>query len=179
MHISCKVCYFLLYIFSFRPGGTYIGPLNTTVFISGDKGKSMTDKASKAWSINSKGELFTYHTLPEITALGPNIGGLNGKTHIQIKGNSFDAYPGKTKVMIGKTECEIVNINSTDLTCLSPKQDNMETAAGGPRGLMYEAWVTTVTTDYSTLTTTDPDYRKAVHDNSTVEGQIFFDQVKI
>ena len=89
--------------------------MNATVFVSGKYGKSLTENDEEAFSINSKGDLFTYHTLPELTAVTPNIGGLNGKTHIQIKGNSFDAYPGKTKVKIGKTDCEIVNINSTDL----------------------------------------------------------------
>ena len=128
--------------------------------------------------MNSKGELFTYHTLPEITSVSPNTGGLNGKTHIQIKGNSFDAYPGKTRVVIGKTDCEIVSINSTDLTCLSPEKADMQVAEGGPRGLLYEAWVTTVTDDYSTLSTEAPDYRKSIIDNSTVQEKVFFDQVK-
>ena len=41
------------------PGGTYIGPLNLTVFVSGKYGKSKVDGA---YSINSKGEMFTYHT---------------------------------------------------------------------------------------------------------------------
>ena len=152
--------------------------MNATVFVSGKYGKSMTENDEEAFSINSKGDLFTYHTLPELTAVTPNIGGINGKTHIQIKGNSFDAYPGKTKVQIGKTDCEIVSINSTDLTCLSPKQTDMEVATGGSRGLMYEAWVITTTTDYSTLATDAADYRKMVVDNSTINGRKFFDQVK-
>ena len=69
------------------PGGTYIGPLNATVFVSGKYGKSKVDGAS---SINSKGQMFTYHTLPEITSVSPNTGADAGGTHVRVQGNSFD-----------------------------------------------------------------------------------------
>ena len=152
--------------------------MNATVFISGQYGKSIIPNDQNAYSINSKGELFVYHTLPEITSIMPSKGGINGKTHVHIKGNSFDAYPGKTRVKVGKTDCEIVEINSTDLTCLTPKQSDMVTSIAGPRGLLYEAWINTETYDYTTLTTTVGDYRKLVLDNSTARGRMFYDQTK-
>ena len=53
-----------------KPGGTFIGPVNATVFVSGKYGKS---QVKGAYSVNSKGQMFVYHTLPEITSVSPNI----------------------------------------------------------------------------------------------------------
>ena len=70
-----------------KPGGTFIGPTNATVFISGKYGKS---QVNNAYSINSKGQMFVYHTLPEITSVSPNTGGDIGGTYVTILGNTFD-----------------------------------------------------------------------------------------
>ena len=165
-----------------RPGGTFIGPINATIIISGKYGKSMMRNSDKVQSINSKGQLFVYHTLPEITSVSPNDGGNNGKTHLKIQGNSFDSYPGKTKVKVGDQDCEIVDITSSELTCLTPKKEDVNSVAGGPRGLLYEAWVNTeaefTAETEVTLSTTSNDYRKMVLDNSTMQGKAFEDQIK-
>ena len=34
----------------------------------------------------------------QVTSVSPTVGGAAGGTHITITGNSFDSYPGKTKV---------------------------------------------------------------------------------
>ena len=34
----------------------------------------------------------------QVTSVSPSVGGAAGGTHITITGNSFDSYPGKTKV---------------------------------------------------------------------------------
>ena len=110
------------------PGGTFIGPLNATVFVSGQYGKS---KISGAYSINSKGQLFVYHTLPEITSVSPNVGGSEGGTHVTIQGNSFDSFPGKTQVMLGSTPCEIVSVTSAELVCSTPAEGDVSGATVG------------------------------------------------
>merc|ERR1712128_148523 len=119
------------------PGGTFIGPLNATVFVSGKYGKSRIDGA---YSVNSKGQLFVYHTLPEITSISPNTGGSKGGTHVTIKGNSFDAYGDITQVKIGSTPCDIVTIDNNELVCSTPPEDSLSGTGIGPRGLLYELW---------------------------------------
>ena len=55
--------------------------------------------------------MFVYHTLPELTSVGPNTvnklfnisicsfkGGVEGGTHLKIQGTSFDGYQGATTV---------------------------------------------------------------------------------
>ena len=51
------------------PGGTFIGPRNITFVISHVYGKSKIRYQDNAYSVNSKGELFVYHTLPELTSV--------------------------------------------------------------------------------------------------------------
>ena len=114
-------------------GGTYIGPRNATIVVSGKHGKSVTRDDDSGYSVNSKGELFVYHTLPELTAVcvehheinkyatpcpipchnfhlkvSPNAGGVEGGAYLRISGNSFDSYPGMTEVRVGGAECSIV-----------------------------------------------------------------------
>ena len=36
-------------------------------------GKSVISRTSHAYSVNSKGEMFVYHTLPELTSVSPNV----------------------------------------------------------------------------------------------------------
>ena len=150
--------------------------------MSDEHGKSVIHKDNKVYSINSKNQLFVYHTLPEIQSMEPNLGGNNGKTHLKIRGNSFDAYPGKTKVMVGDQECKIVDISSSELTCLTPSKDSVGSAVGGPRGLLYEAWVRTEASfdDESSdpLLSSASDYRKKVVDSSTIQGKEFDDQIR-
>ena len=105
------------------PGGTYIGPLNATVFVSGKYGKSKVDGA---YSINSKGQMFTYHTLPEITSVSPNTGADVGGTHVTVQGNSFDSMVGKTEVMIGSTPCQILSVSNSELVCSTPAQADLD-----------------------------------------------------
>ena len=100
-----------------KPGGTFIGPVNATIFISGIYGKSQIDGA---YSINSKGQMFVYHTLPEITSVSPNTGGAEGGTHVTIRGNTFDSMAGKTQVMIGQTPCAIISVTNEELVCTTP-----------------------------------------------------------
>eukprot|EP00091_Calanus_sinicus_P002584 TRINITY_DN12661_c0_g1_i1.p1 TRINITY_DN12661_c0_g1~~TRINITY_DN12661_c0_g1_i1.p1 ORF type:complete len:350 (-),score=80.50 TRINITY_DN12661_c0_g1_i1:331-1380(-) len=106
-----------------KPAGSFIGPVNATLYVSGKYGKS---KVNGAYSVNSKGQLFVYHTLPEITSISPNTGGSMGGTHVTIKGNSFDAFGDKTKVKIGSTACEIFSINNNELICSTPPEDSCQ-----------------------------------------------------
>ena len=150
------------------PGGSFIGPLNGSVFVSGQYGKSKVDGA---YSVNSKGQLFIYHTLPEVTSVSPNVGGAAGGTHVTIQGNSFDAYPGKTSVMLGSTPCTIVSISSGELVCSTPAEADVTGGSIGSRGLLYEVW--TATEDATASDTSAADYNSMTMDGSSVEGPYF------
>jgi hypothetical protein len=142
------------------------------VFVSGQYGKS---KISGAYSINSKGQLFVYHTLPEITSVSPNVGGSEGGTHVTIQGNSFDSFPGKTQVMLGSTPCEIVSVTSAELVCSTPAEGDVSGATVGGRGLLYEIW--TETEDATIADTSAGDYNSMTIDGSTVEGHTSMKQM--
>ena len=150
------------------PGGTYIGPLNATVFVSGKYGKSKVDGA---YSINSKGQMFTYHTLPEITSVSPNTGADAGGTHVTVQGNSFDSMVGKTEVMLGSTPCQILSVTNSELVCSTPALADLADTGAGGRGLLYQIW--TETEDPSANDTSAADYHSMVVDGSAVEGPYF------
>ena len=123
-----------------KPAGTAIGPLTGTMYVSGKYGKS---RVEDAYSINSKGQLFLYHTLPVVSSISPNTGGSAGGTHVTLQGNSFNAYPDTTKVTIGSSPCTVVSISNTELTCTTPSETELADTSLGPRGLLLELWSTT------------------------------------
>ena len=151
-----------------KPGGTFIGPVNATVFVSGTYGKS---QVKGAYSVNSKGQMFVYHTLPEVTSVSPNTGGAEGGTHITIRGNTFDSMAGKTQVMIGQTPCAIISVTNEELVCTTPAQADLTGTNAGSRGLMYELWNTTE--DATVTDTSADDYHSMVLDGSTVDSAQF------
>ena len=54
----------------------------------------------------------------------------------------FDENPGQTKVLIGNDECEIQDIDSNSLTCLTPSEtDSGINLWPGNAGLKYELWI--------------------------------------
>ena len=151
-----------------KPGGTFIGPVNATVFVSGKYGKS---QVKGAYSVNSKGQMFVYHTLPEITSVSPNTGGAEGGTHVTIRGNTFDSMAGKTQVMIGQTPCDIISVTNEELVCSTPAQADLTGTSAGSRGLLYELW--SATEDVTVTDTSATDYNSMVLDGSTVDGPVF------
>ena len=158
------------------PGGTFIGPRNLTFVVSDQYGKSITRKQDDPFSVNSKGELFVYHTLPELTSVSPNVGSVEGGTFLKIRGNSFDAYGEATQVKVGGAKCEIVAITNDELTCKTPAQSDVSGSDAGTRGLKYEMWVSTEgegDTPAEGLSTAAGDYRVKTMDGSTVDGPQF------
>ena len=154
------------------PGGSYIGPMNATIFVSSQYGKSLVDKNGDGYSVNSKNQLFMYHTLPEITSVTPNVGATTGSTHVKIKGNSFDSYSGNTIVQIGNTPCNIINVSKNELVCSTPAEDTLTQSNAGTRGLLYEIWTETEG-DVSTLDSSAADYHSMTLDGSSVIGPFF------
>ena len=162
-HVMCK------------PSGSFIGPMNATIFVSGKYGKSQVDDDTNGYSVNSKNQLFMYHTLPEVTSISPNIGATSGSTHLTIKGNSFDAYGNNTVVKIGKMPCKIVEISNNELVCSTPAEKNFKDDKAGPRGLKYEMWMSTEINIADTFSLLDSaeDYVHMTLDGSTVSGPYF------
>ena len=61
---------------------------------------------------------------------------------IFIVGTGFDENPGQTKVLIGGNECEIQDIDSVSLTCLTPSEETSDaTLWPGNAGLKYQLWL--------------------------------------
>jgi len=65
---------------------------------------------------------FQFHPLPEVLALTPPNGSLNGSTLVQITGSGFlDRSPGLNLVSFGGTPASSVTVlDDTTLTCLTP-----------------------------------------------------------
>ena len=63
-------------------------------------GLSVTEKS--AYSVNSKGQKFFYHTLPEVSSVSPTVGADMGGTFITIEGKGFDGYKDNTQVTLMK-----------------------------------------------------------------------------
>ena len=155
------------------PAGTYIGPMNARVYISGKYGKTLPSSTDDLLAINSKGQMFHYHTLPEVTSVTPNTGSTLGGTHIKIQGNSFDAYPGKTQVQIGSKECKVISITNTELVCIAPTQADVLLGDNrlGPRGVKQEIWSNTEA-DPDMLETTAEDYSVMEVENFSISGPL-------
>ena len=114
-------------------------------------GLSTTHKS--AYSVNSQGKRFLYHTLPEVTAVTPNTGADSGGTFLTLQGLGFDGYKDNTqvrwwqmdfiygisqfdpKVFVNDALCENVDVTATSLTCKTPAQAAVGSSQGGPRGL--------------------------------------------
>ena len=117
--------------------GSFVGPQNATLLVS-EYGQSIISK--DAFSVNSKGQAFFYHTLPEVSSVSPSQGSINGGTFITIEGAGFDSYEDNTKVFVNDAICEIVEIDAYKLVCKSPKESDVGPPTGGPRGLKYQLW---------------------------------------
>ena len=157
------------------PGGSFIGPMNATIFVSGKYGKSQVESDGNGYSVNSKNQLFMYHTLPEVTSITPNVGASSGSTQVKITGNSFDSFADNTVVMIGRTPCNIVSIQNDELICSTPAEADVVDSSAGTRGLLYEIWTATEgdVADISSLDSSAADYQSMTLDGSTVSGPYF------
>ena len=120
-----------------KTSGSFVGPQNATLLVS-EYGQSIIHK--DAMSVNSKGQAFFYHTLPEVSSVSPTVGASNGGTFITIEGAGFDGYKDNTQVFVNDALCDVVEIDSSKLVCKSPPESNVGAPSGGPRGLKYQLW---------------------------------------
>ena len=118
-----------------KTSGTFVGPLNATLLVA-ERGQSVIDP--EAFSVNSKGQAFFYHVMPDVTSVSPSTGAIG--TYITIKGAGFDGYKDNTKVYVNDALCEVVSIDSYEIVCKSPDDSLIGEATLGPRGLKYELW---------------------------------------
>ena len=124
--------------FTCKTSGSFIGPQEGQLLVS-RYGLSVTELS--AYSVNSKGQKFFYHTLPEVSSVSPNIGADAGGTFVTIEGKGFDGYKDNTQVYVNDALCENVEVTSDKLTCKSPAQTDVGASSGGPRGLKYNLWI--------------------------------------
>merc|ERR1719228_760869 len=120
-----------------KTSGSFVGPQNATLLVS-TYGQSIIDKS--ALSVNSKGQAFFYHTLPEVTSVSSNTGADVGGTFLTLEGLGFDGYKDNTQVFVNDALCENVEVTSTTLVCKTPAEADVGASTGGPRGLKYNLW---------------------------------------
>ena len=118
-----------------KTSGTFVGPLNGTLLVA-ERGQSIINR--EAFSVNSKGQAFFYHVMPDITSVSPSIGSVG--TYINIKGMGFDGFQDNTKVLLNNEPCDVVSIDSYEIVCKSPNDSTVGSSTLGPRGLKYELW---------------------------------------
>ena len=118
-----------------KTSGTFVGPLNGTLLVA-ERGQSIIN--TEAFSVNSKGQAFFYHVMPDISLMSPSSGSVGA--YINIKGTGFDGYKENTKVLVNDAPCEVVSIDSYEIVCRSPDSSSIGEATLGPRGLAYELW---------------------------------------
>ncbi|XP_069830385.1 fibrocystin [Dendropsophus ebraccatus] len=126
--------------------GNYIGSQNITFSIF-NKGKSIVSK--EAWRVGAKQELFLYQTFPDIRSIYPDIGSIGGGTDITITG---DFFMDSVKVSIAGNVCKIKSQSPQILVCTTGPYGQYGNAPyPGNRGLLYEMWVGSHTTDTDTF----------------------------
>ena len=120
-----------------KTSGSFIGPQNASLLVS-DAGLSVIEKS--AYSVNSKGQAFFYHTLPTVSSVSTNTGASSGGSFLTLEGLGFDGYKDNTQVFINDARCENVDVTSTTLVCKTPAETEVGASTGGPRGLKYNLW---------------------------------------
>ena len=100
--------------FTCKTSGSFIGAQEGQLLVS-QYGLSITEKS--AYSVNSKGQKFFYHTLPEVSSVSPTVGADMGGTYITIEGKGFDGYKDNTQVKKNHNRFYSEIVNNSVLTC--------------------------------------------------------------
>ena len=76
-------------------------------------------------SIYNTDYYFIYNnTIPSVYSVSPLRGGTGGGTLLSIVGSGFGLDKTLLKVIIANTECSIVNLTSTEITCYTGSYRN-------------------------------------------------------
>ncbi|KAG7173087.1 Fibrocystin-L-like 2 [Homarus americanus] len=143
---------------------TYIGPMNTSVYVT-DRGASSSTKWGMG--VDSQDRLFQHHTYAAVESVSPDTSSSGGGALLTITGVGFDSNLGATEVRVGGAVCELQEITGEIITCLSPPQ-HLTGPGSGERGLIFELWEGAYFSNlahlpyWDNLTSTHPNYTSSV-----------------
>ncbi|XP_078678326.1 fibrocystin-like [Branchiostoma floridae x Branchiostoma belcheri] len=139
-------------------------------------GKSRIEEGTLQTS--TSGERYLMQTHAEIVAVTPSTGSTAGGTLVTIQGRYFME---NTSVSIEGVTCDVVSVSSEEITCRTQAQTpraRQQNMYPGNRGLLYEVWTETFTSDVRDVTrfsSTSEDYqsffaREAANPPKSVTG---------
>ncbi|XP_074660960.1 fibrocystin-L-like [Tubulanus polymorphus] len=142
--------------------GTFIGAVNVTFLVSKNAGRSIANPGLVHVMPDQKlGMLQTY---ADVTGVDLHRGSTEGGTRLVISGVNFDNTTAPPKVFIGGVECPASYVNSTEITCETPKKprDGSEfwSVYPGSIGVNQEFWNMSRTSheEIRNKTPSDPGY---------------------
>ncbi|XP_038045747.1 fibrocystin-L-like [Patiria miniata] len=137
------------------PKGTYVASQTLSYLVSDSYGRSLSK--SDALRVSGKNELYHFQTHADILNVEPQVGSLEGGTLLTITGKYFDGYAAS--VLVGGVPCEISNITSTEIKCVTGPAAANQSVYPGDTGMLYEVWnETTVSLDEAVWDTSAADY---------------------
>ncbi|XP_078395885.1 PKHD1 like 1, tandem duplicate 1 [Cetorhinus maximus] len=119
--------------------GTYVGHHNVSFILDNGHGRSLS--RVKTYFVSSLNKLSMFQTYAEVTGVHPSEGSVEGGTVLTVTGRFFDETDAPARVTVGGQSCEVLGINTTQITCRTPKEVNLpRTVFPGGRGLKVETW---------------------------------------
>ncbi|XP_071793632.1 fibrocystin-L-like isoform X1 [Asterias amurensis] len=118
------------------PKGTFVASQRIAFLISDEYGRSWTDK--DALLVSGKSKLYHFQSHADVLDVEPKVGSTQGGTILTITGQFFDE--SATIVRVGGVPCEIFNISSTVILCVTGAAPSTKALYPGERGLLYEVW---------------------------------------
>ncbi|XP_038070546.1 fibrocystin-L-like isoform X1 [Patiria miniata] len=137
------------------PKGTFIASQTVNYLISDQYGRSATDKG--ILKVSGQNEVYLFQAHADVLDVSPKQGSTQGGTVLTITGRYFDERD--TVVLVGGVPCEIFNISTTEILCVTGAAPPAQSAYPGGRGMKYEVWTdTAVGLDNAVWNTSAADY---------------------
>ena len=86
--------------------------------------KELTPEDKEKYNIDSKGQVYHYHTLASVDSVSQTSGTTGGGQLVEISGSGFDSAPGKTKVYLGEAECDVEDVANDMVSVRTPPQSS-------------------------------------------------------
>ncbi|XP_022097673.1 fibrocystin-L-like isoform X1 [Acanthaster planci] len=141
------------------PVGTYIASQSLSYLVSDEYGRSASDKS--ILKVSGRNQLYLYQAHADVLDVSPTLGSTQGGTVLTIHGQYFDER--NTIVFVQGVPCEIFNISTTEILCVTGPAPPEQSIYPGGRGLEYEVWRdTSVNLDDADWNTSAADYNSTV-----------------
>jgi len=102
----------------FKTKANIPGAYNFT-FEATHNGKAIVNKRYNNYMTNDNLHPVNFEVYPEIKSVSPNVGSMTGGTILTITGSGFieDGLGGSVTVSVGDSDCEILTMTETQITC--------------------------------------------------------------